>query len=65
MENDVDIKITKLVRGKGLCEEFLPPFDIEEEVILLIEDEQPIEDGNQNNWIQDISTFLSRGGYPI
>ena len=27
MEYDVDIIITKLVRGKGLCEEFLSSFD--------------------------------------
>ena len=59
MEYDVDIKITKLVIGKGICEEFLSSFDIAEEVALLIENEQPSEDGNQNNWIQDISTFLS------
>ena len=40
MEYDVDIKITKLVRGKGIYEEFLSSFDIVEEVALLIENEQ-------------------------
>ena len=64
MEYDMDIKITKLVRGKGLCVEFLSSFDIVEEVSLLIENEQLFEDENQKNWIQDMSNFLSRGGYP-
>ena len=46
MEYDVDIKITKFVRGKGLCEEFLSSFDIAEEVTLVIENRQSIKDGN-------------------
>ena len=60
----MDINVTKLVRGKGLYEEFLSSFDIEKEVTLVIENEKPSEEGNQNNWIQDISTFLLGGGYP-
>ena len=64
MEYDVEIKITKLVRGKGFYEELLSSFDIEKEVTRLIENEQPTEDGNQNNWIQDISISLIGGGYP-
>ena len=51
MEYDVDIKITKLVRGKGIYEELLSSFDIVEEVALLIENEQLAKDGNPNNWI--------------
>ena len=39
MEYDMDIKITKLVRGKGLCEQMLSPPDTIEEVSLVIEDE--------------------------
>ena len=64
MEYDVDINITKLVIGKGLYKEFLSSFDIVEEVALLIENEQLAKDGNQKNWIQYMSTFLSKGGYP-
>ena len=64
MEYDVDIKITKLVRGKGLYEELLSSFDTTEEVTLIIENEQPAEGGNQNNRIKDMSTFLLGGGYP-
>ena len=46
--------------GKGLCEEFLSSFDIIEEVELLIEREQPTKDGDQNNWIQNMSiTYAS------
>ena len=46
MEYDMDIKITNLVRGKGLCEEFLSSFDIVEEVALLIENELLAEDAS-------------------
>ena len=46
MEYDVDINITKLVSGKGLCKEFLSSFDIVEEVALLIENEKLDKDGN-------------------
>ena len=64
MEYDVDIKITKLVRGKGLCEDLFSSFETTKEVALVIKNEQPAEDENHNNWIQDMTTFLSRGGYP-
>ncbi len=64
MEYDVDIKITKLVKGKGLCEKMLSPPDTVEEVSLLIEDEQPTEGEKHSNWIQDMTTFLLGGGYP-
>ena len=64
MEYDMDIKIRNLVRGKGIYEEFISSFDTTKEVALLIENEKLTEDGNQNNWIQDMSTFLLGGGYP-
>lgn len=35
-----------------------------EEVALVIEDEQPVGDQNQNEWIQDMTTFLTEGVYP-
>ena len=49
MEYDMDIKITNLVRGKGLYEELLSSFDIVKEVALLIENEQPTKDENKRN----------------
>ena len=49
MEYDVDIKITKLVRGKGLCEKFLSSPGTVEEVSMLIEDEQPTEGEKHSN----------------
>jgi hypothetical protein len=49
MEYDVDIKITKLVRGKGLCEQLLSPPNTVEETALVIENEQPIEGEMCNN----------------
>ena len=46
MEYDVDIKITKLERGKGLCEHMLLSFNVAKEVALVIEDEQSVEGKN-------------------
>ena len=40
MEYDIHIKITKLMRGKGLCEQMVLSFEIPEEAALLIQDEQ-------------------------
>jgi hypothetical protein len=42
----------------------LSPPDTVEEASLLIEDEQPTKDASHDNWIQDMTTFLSGGGYP-
>ena len=39
MEYDIDIKITKLVRGRGLCEKMVSSFETLEEVSLLIQNE--------------------------
>ena len=49
MEYDVDIKVTKLVRGKRLYEDFISFFDTIEEVALLMENGQPTKDGHHNN----------------
>ena len=43
MECDIDIKITKLVRGKGLCEKMASYFGTCEEFSLLIQGEQLVE----------------------
>ena len=34
------------------------------EVALLLEDEQLAKDGNQDNYIHDMTTFLTEGSYP-
>ena len=49
MEYDVDIKITKLVRGKGLCEQLLSPPDTVEEAVLISENEQPTDGDRHSN----------------
>ena len=51
IEYDVDMKITKLVRGKGLCKWMLLSFEEIEEVALVIEDKKSIEGDNQSNWL--------------
>ena len=38
MEYDVDIKITNLVRGKGLCEQMVSSLDAHNETALLLQD---------------------------
>lgn len=46
MESDIEIKITKLVRGKGLCEQMVSSFETPKEATLLIHNEQPTENEN-------------------
>ena len=64
MEYDIDINITKLVRGKGLCEQMDSSFETHEEVSLLIQTEKPMENKDKIDWLQDITTLLTKGIYP-
>lgn len=63
MDYDIDIKITNLVRSKGLCEKMISSQEITKEVALVLE-EQLVGDENLNSWIHDMKTFLLGGGYP-
>lgn len=40
MEFDLNIKITKLVRGKGLCEQFVSCFKIDPKVYIVLQEEE-------------------------
>ncbi|MDF3686162.1 hypothetical protein [Enterobacter hormaechei] len=65
MEYDVDIQITKLVRGRGLCKEMLSDQDSDEEVAMVIAEQQ--EERNVNgpkSWMDNMKNFLSGNGYP-
>ncbi len=65
MEYDVDIQITKLVRGRGLCKEMLSGQDSDEEAAMVLREQQ--EEGSVNgpkSWINNMKSFLSGNGYP-
>ncbi|KAH9330739.1 hypothetical protein KI387_002847, partial [Taxus chinensis] len=60
MEYDIEIKVTKLVRGKGLCEQLASKqpdeSKSEEDVVLLLQNdqEQPADDAPIPCWTQDL-----------
>ena len=64
MEYDNDIKITKLVRGNGLCEKITSSVETPEEASLLNQDEKPVENEDQSDWLHDMATFLMEVKYP-
>ena len=39
-------------------------FQIPNETTLLLQDGQPVEDEDQNNWLHDMSAFLLEDRYP-
>ena len=54
MEYDIEIKVTKLVRGKGLCEQLAKTInnfshDDSNVVLAQIDDEQPVVPDTQND----------------
>lgn len=73
MEYDVDIKITKLVRGKGLCEQLATgsssESELEKDVVLANTNEsQNAQDDVPlitKNWVQDMTQFLQTGECPL
>lgn len=66
MEYDLDIKITKLVRGRGLCEQFNSSFGKELETFLLLKEEEHVDNQGdaQTYWLEVMTTFLKDGSYP-
>ena len=69
MEYDIEIKVTKLVRGKGLCEQLVEKGknDLNDDVdvvLALLDDEQPIVPNVQNDWVDDMVFFLQIGCCP-
>lgn len=64
MEYDVDIKITKLVRGKGLCEQLFSAFETLINVSLVLQEDQLLNIDTQNSWVNDMTTILKEGRYP-
>lgn len=63
MEYGIEIRITKLVREKGLCKKMISSYEMSEEAALLIQDEKPTKNENQNDWLHDMITFLVEGRY--
>ncbi|KAH9309845.1 hypothetical protein KI387_037756, partial [Taxus chinensis] len=62
MEYDVHIKVTKLVRGKGLCQQLATDMESKsnEDVTLLNTD----EDVDQADWLSKMKNFIFSGAYP-
>lgn len=57
MEYDVDIQITKLVRGKGLCKQILSSQESNEEVAMVLVEEQQVRNDHPRNWMDDMKSF--------
>lgn len=69
MEFDVDIKVTKLVRGKGLCVQLVDHTknseEDEENVFLALQDEeQVVVRIPPISWVQEMTHFLLTGECP-
>ena len=64
MEYDVDIQITKLVRGKGLCKQMLSFQESDEEVAMMLTEQKEARNDDPRNWIDDMKNFLLGNGYP-
>ena len=63
IEYDIEIKVTKLVRGKGLCEKIAKKGnnglnDNVDAILALIDDKQPFVLDTQNDWVDDMVIFL-------
>ncbi|KAH9295245.1 hypothetical protein KI387_038833, partial [Taxus chinensis] len=63
MEYDVHIKVTKLVRGKGLCQQLAADLESkgDEDMMLLNNDERD----DQVDWLSKMKAFLLSGTYPV
>lgn len=64
MEYDVDIQVTKLVRGKGLCKQMVSSHESDEEVSLVLVEQQEVRNKNLRSWIDDMKTLLAINWYP-
>ena len=63
MEYDIEIKVTKLVRGKGSCEKlakigYNSSNGDSDAILAQIDEEQPAVINVQNDWVDDMVTFL-------
>ena len=59
----MDIQITKLIRGRGLCEQIISSHEIAEEAILVLIEQYEIRDDNPKGWLDDMKAFLAENGY--
>ncbi|MDF3675358.1 hypothetical protein [Enterobacter hormaechei] len=64
MEYDVDIQITKLVRGRELCKQMLSSQDPDEEFAMILTEQQEVRNSDPRNWMDDMKNFLLGNGYP-
>lgn len=69
MEYDVEIRVTKLIRGKGLCEHLAGDLEnnkeVENQTILVLNDEEKIVvAGPPSSWIQEMVHYLYTGECP-
>ena len=64
MEYDVDIQITKLVRGRGLCKQMISSQESDEEVDMILTEKQEAINDDPRNWMDDMKNFLLGNGYP-
>ena len=69
MEYNIEIKVTKLVRGKGLCEQVAETgnnsSNNDSDVVLAqIDEEKPTIMNVQNDWIDDMVNFIQTGRCP-
>lgn len=70
MEYDIDIKVTKLVKGKGLCEQLVAGFENERKtktkVFLVTDDQdQDVAPALGVSWVHDMTHFLQIGEFPL
>ena len=69
MEYDIEINVTKLVRGKGLCEQLAGNGnnnlnDDKDVVLTTFDEEQPTIHDIQTDWVDDMTRFLQTGRCP-
>ena len=69
LQYDIEIKVTKLVIGKGLCEQLAENEsnnlnDDVDIVLALLDNEQPIVPYAQNDWVDDMVILLQTGCCP-
>ena len=62
---DVDIQITKLVRGKGIYKNMVSSQESNEDVSLILIERQEIGDENPRSWMNDMMALLSRNGHKL
>ncbi|KAH9301894.1 hypothetical protein KI387_013477 [Taxus chinensis] len=65
MEYDVDIKVTKLSRGRGLCEQLASNLHDDKNIVLVLQDgQQSVATSLPIGWTNDVAHFLQMGECP-